>query len=152
KAMAGVDIVHVPFKGSAPAVAAVLGGEPKIMVDNIQTALPHIKAGALKPLGLAGDKRSPQLPDLPTLAEQGFPGLSVYSWTAFFVPTGTPQPVIARLNAESLKALKDPLVQKRLEELSTEAIGSTPEELDRFVRKEYETWGELVRALNLKMD
>ena len=152
KAMAGVDMVHVPYKGSAPAIAAVVAGEPKIIIDNIQTALPHVKAGALKALGVAGEKRSPQIPEVPTLAEQGFPGLIVYSWTALFVPAATPQPVIARLNAEANKALKDPLVQKRLEELSTEPIGSTPEELDRFVRREYETWGELVRALNLKMD
>ena len=152
RAMAGLDMVHVPFNGSGPARNAVLAGEPPIMFENIQTALSPIQAGKLKILGVAADKRSPKLPDVPTMTEQGFAGLTVTSWTAFFVPAATPQPIIERLHASALAALKSEDTQRRLADLSTEIVGSSPAELAAFVRSEYDTWGGIIRAQGLKID
>lgn len=152
RTMTGVDMVHVPFKGSGPARNAVLAGEPKFMVENIQTAIPLVQAGKLKILAVAAEKRSAALPDAPTTVEQGWPDLLVYSWTAFFVPAGTPKAVIDRLNAAALKALNHPDTQSKMKELSTDTVGSTPAELDAFVKKEFETWGEVIRATGLKID
>jgi tripartite-type tricarboxylate transporter receptor subunit TctC len=151
RAMAGLDMVHVPYNGSGPARNAVLAGEPPMMFENIQTALSPAQAGKIKVLGVAAEKRSPKLPDVPTMAEQGF-DLVVSSWTAFFVPAGTPQPIIDRLHASAVAALRHPDTQRRLADLSTDSVGSTPAELAAFVKSEYDTWGAIIRAQGLKID
>ena len=152
RSMAGLDIVHVPFNGSGPARNAVLAGEPPIMFENIQTTISLAQTGKLKVLAVADEKRSPKLPDVATTAEQGFPGLIVSSWTGFFVPAGTPRPVIDRLHKSALDALNNPDTLRRLADLSTEAVGSSPAELDAFVKKEFEAWGAIIRAQGLKID
>ncbi|MCC7275955.1 MAG: tripartite tricarboxylate transporter substrate binding protein [Alphaproteobacteria bacterium] len=152
RSMAGLDVVHVPFNGSGPARNAVLAGEPPIMFENIQTTISLHQAGKLKVLAVADEKRSPKLPGVPTMAEQGFPGLNVSSWTAFFLPAGTPRPIVERLHKSALDALNHPDTQRRLADLSTEAVGSTPAELAAFVKKEYDDWGAIIRAQGLKID
>ena len=151
RTLAGLDMVHVPFNGSGPARNAVLAGEPPVMFENIQTVLSPAQAGKLKVLGVAADKRSAKLPDVPTMAEQGF-AVTVSSWTAFFVPAATPQPIIDRLHASALVALKNEDTQRRLADLSTESVGSSPAELAAFVKAEYDTWGGIIRAQGLKID
>ncbi|BBK44934.1 MFS transporter [Allostella vacuolata] len=151
RTLAGLDMVHVPFNGSGPARNAVLAGEPPVMFENIQTVLSPAQAGKLKVLGVAADKRSSKLPDVPTMAEQGF-AVTVSSWTAFFVPAATPKPIIDRLHASALVALKNEDTQRRLADLSTESVGSSPAELAAFVKAEYDTWGGIIRAQGLKID
>jgi tripartite-type tricarboxylate transporter receptor subunit TctC len=151
RALAGLDMVHVPFNGSGPARNAVLAGEPPVMVENIQTVISLHQTGKLRVLAVADDKRSPALPDVPTMAEQGFP-LNVSSWTAFFVPAATPQPIIERLHASAVAALRHEDTQRRLRDLSTESVGSTPAELAAFVKAEYDGWGGIIRAQGLKID
>ncbi len=151
RAMAGLDIVHVPYNGSGPARNAVLAGEPPIMFENIQTTISPVQAGKLKVLGVAADKRSPKLPDVPTMAEQGF-DLKVTSWTAFFVPAATPQPIIDRLHASAIAALRNEDTQRRLQDLSTDSVGSSPAELAAFVKSEYDSWGAVIRSQGLKID
>ncbi|MGE0716443.1 MAG: Bug family tripartite tricarboxylate transporter substrate binding protein [Alphaproteobacteria bacterium] len=152
RTMAGLDIVHVPFNGSGPARNAVLAGEPPIMVENIQTTISLHQAGKLRVLAVADTKRSPKLPDIATTAEQGFPGLIVSSWTGFFLPAGTPKPIVDRLHKSALDALNHPDTLKRLADLSTDPVGSTPAELGAFVKKEFDEWGAIIRAQNLKID
>ena len=151
RSMAGLDMVHIPYNGSGPARNAVLAGEPPVMFENIQTTISLHKSGKLRVLAVAADKRSPAMPEVPTMAEQGFP-LNVSSWTAFFVPAGTPQPVIDRLHASALVALRHEDTQRRLKDLSTDSVGSTPAELAAFVKSEYEGWGAVIRAQGLKID
>ncbi|BBK35145.1 MFS transporter [Allostella sp. ATCC 35155] len=151
RSMAGLDMVHIPYNGSGPARNAVLAGEPPVMFENIQTTISLHKSGKLRVLAVAADKRSAALPDVPTMAEQGFP-LNVSSWTAFFVPAGTPQPVIDRLHASALVALRHEDTQRRLKDLSTDSVGSTPAELAAFVKSEYDGWGAVIRAQGLKID
>lgn len=151
RAMAGLDMVHIPFNGSGPSRNAVLAGEPPVMFENIQTTISLHKTGKLRVLAVAADRRSPALPDVPTMAEQGFP-LNVSSWTAFFVPAGTPQPVIDRIHKSAVAALRHEDTQRRLADLSTESVGSTPAELAAFVKSEYDGWGGIIRSLGLKID
>ena len=113
--------------------------------------MPHVKSGKLRALAVSTAKRNSMMPEVPTMAEQGFP-LNVSSWTAFFVPAGTPQPVIDRLHASALVALRHEDTQRRLKDLSTDSVGSTPAELAAFVKSEYEGWGAVIRAQGLKID
>ena len=128
KTMAGVDIVHVPYKGSGPALIDVLGGQVPIIFDNLPSSTEHIKTGKLKALAVTSQKRAPAFPDLPAMSET-LPGYETYTWNALFAPAGTPPEVIAKLNAEANKAVNDPATKARLAEFSATVVASTPEEL-----------------------
>ena len=152
KHLTGTDILHIPYKGSAPAVADLLGGQVNIMFDNIPSSLPHIKAGKLHAIATTGAKRSSTLPDLPTVAEAGVPGYESGVWFGLVAPTGTPKDIIAKLNAEALKAVKLPDYQKRMNDLGYEIIAGSPERMAERIKGEIARWGPVVKASGAKVE
>ena len=149
KSMAGIDVVHVPFKGSGQALIDVVAGRVSMIFDNMPSALPHIKGNKLRPLGVTGSKRSSALPDVPTIAEAGLPGYESLSWSGFAVPAGTPRDVVQRLNRETAAILASPDMKQKLAEQGADAVGGPPEAFAEHVRKEREKWGRLVRERNI---
>ena len=146
---AGVTMEHVPFRGAAPLVQELLAGRIQFGGDQLSTALPHIKSGALKPLATLAEQRTTALPDVPTVRELGFPNMELRGWNGFFAPARTPEPVIARLNQEIARAAQHPEVQRRLVEVGAEPIGSTPTELGEVVRQQIDKVRPLVSELKL---
>lgn len=151
KLMAKVDIAHVPFKGGAPALTALLSGEVDMSYENSLVVLPHIKAGKARALGVTGAKRSRLLPELPSIAET-LPGYDASGWYGLFVPAATPKPIVARLSAVSMQVLKMPDVVERLSNQGAEPVGSTPEAFGAFVRSEIDKWANLVKVAKMKAD
>jgi tripartite-type tricarboxylate transporter receptor subunit TctC len=149
KSMAGLDIVHVPFKGSGQALIDVVAGRVSMIFDNMPSALPHIKGGKLRALGVTGSKRSSALPDVPTIAEAGVPGYESLSWSGFAVPAGTPRDVVQRLNRETALILLAPEMRQKLAEQGADAVGGPPESFAEHARREREKWGRLVRERNI---
>jgi tripartite-type tricarboxylate transporter receptor subunit TctC len=142
----GVKLTHVPYKGTPPALTDVAAGQVPFMFDQVTAALPLVKSGKLKLLAVTTGKRIALVPDLPTMIESGIPGFEMSSWQAVYAPKGTPKPIVQRLNAEIVKALKQPDVQAKLsDQLAMEIVGSTPEELRDFMAKEIPRWAELVK-------
>ena len=152
KLLTGIDLVHVPYKGGAPAVTDLLGGQVHLAVIAAGAAVPHLRAGRLKGLAVSGAKRSGAMPSVPTMAESGYPQLQSGAWVGLLVPAGTPAPVIARLNAEVLKAIQDPALAAKLAEQSIEVAGSTPEQFGTFIRAEHTKWGALIRDARLNLE
>lgn len=146
KSTAGVDIVHVPYKGNAPALNDLLGGQVTMMFDTITTSLPHVKSGRLRALAVTSPKRSPLAPDVPTMIEAGLPDFDISAWYVIFAPAGVPRDVMARLNAEVNKAIADPDLRRTLGEQGVEFTGGTPEEADRFVHSEIERWSRIIKT------
>jgi len=146
KSLAGVDMIHVPYRGAGPALNDVVANQVPIMFDNLPSSTAFIKAGTLRPLAVTTKTRSASFPDLPTMEEAGVPGYETYTWNAIFAPAGTPQAVIDRLNAAAVKAVKDPATQPRLAELSATVVGSTPDELAKHVVAELAKWAPIVEA------
>jgi len=145
KSMAGIDVVHIPFKGSGQALIDVVAGRVSMIFDNMPSALPHIKGGKLRALGVTGSKRSGALPDVPTIAEAGVAGYESLSWSGFAVPAGTPRDIVQRLNRETAMILLAPDMRQKLAEQGADAIGGPPEAFAEHVRREREKWGRLVR-------
>jgi hypothetical protein len=152
KLSAGLDVLSIPYKGSAPAVVDTIAGNTQYMFPSLFTAYPPIKDGRLKALGIAGDKRSPVLPDVPTLAEQGIANVSMSQWYALFVPAKTPKAVIDRLNHELNSVLADKAVQKKIGDQGAEVEASTPEQLKTLVQKEVARWRGVVAAAKIKVE
>jgi len=146
----GINMVHVPYKGSGPAHVDLLGGQIQIMFDNIVALMPHFKAGKLRALAVSSAKRHPLLPEVPSIAEAGVRNFETVAWFGFVAPTGTPREVIARLNAEIVKTLAIPEVRQRLLDAGSEIIGNSPDAADRFLKNELERWGIVVRTANVK--
>ncbi len=151
KSAAGVEITHVPYKGSAPAVTDLLAGQVQMMVDGLPSALPHVKAGKLRAIALTSLRRSPSLPELPTIAET-YPGFYADAWSGLFAPRGTPQPVVDRLSAEVQRILKLPEVREKLAALGAEPVGSTQAEFAAHVKKEIDKWARVVKTSGAKVD
>lgn len=149
---AKVDMLHIPYKGSGPAVTDLLGGQVNYMFDSITSAKPHILSGKLRAVGLTTAKRSSALPNVPTLAESGLAGYEVSPWFAVFAPASTPKPIIAKLNAALLDAMKQPDIKAKFETIGAESIGSTPEELGKYLNQEIARWGKLIKDQNIKSD
>jgi len=153
KGMTGIDVVHIPFKGSSQALIDVVAGRVSMIFDNMPSSLPHIKGGKLRALGVTGSKRSGALPDVPTIAEAGANvGLQAYeslSWSGFAVPAATPREVIQRLNRETAVILLSPEMGQKLAEQGADAIGGSPEAFAEHVRREREKWGRVVRERNI---
>jgi len=147
---AGIQLTHIPYKGGAPAIADVLGGQLPLVAVNAIEVLPHVKAGKLRVLATLSAQRVSTMPDAPTIAESGFPGFEASVWHAFIAPKGTPPAIVAKLNAEIHKALADPEVKERLAGLGAEVSPSTPQELATLVRTEHERYGKLIREANIK--
>jgi tripartite-type tricarboxylate transporter receptor subunit TctC len=139
----------VPFRGAAPLVQEMIAGRIQFGGDQLSTALPHVKSGALKPMGTLSATRIAILPDVPTVREMGLPNMEMRGWNGFFAPAKTPQPVIARLNQEIVKAAKHPDVQARMAEVGAEPVGSSPEELAQVVREQVKAVSPLVAELKL---
>jgi len=152
KARHGLDLIHVPYKGSLPALADLVAGRIDFVFDVITSSLPLVKDGKLRALAITADKRSPLLPDVPTMRELGYVGYEVNPWFGLAAPAGTPRPVIDRLNAEFTKAVKDPEVVKRLADQGIDAVSMTPEEFATFIRSETARWTEVVKTSGAKAD
>jgi len=152
KSLAGIDIVHIPFNGSPPAVTATIQGETQMIFAVMQPLQAQIQAGKLRALGVTSAKRFPLLPDLPTIAESGYPGFVSLAWNGVLVPAGTPKPVIARLNAEINAILKEPDVVQKLNGQGFELVGGTPEEFAALIKGESDKWAPVIKAANIKID
>ena len=150
--LTGTDILHIPYKGSAPAVTDLLAGQTHMMFDNIPSALPHIKAGKLRALATTGAKRDAALPDLPTLAEAGVKNYESGVWFGLSVPAGTPRDIIQRLNAAALQVTKAPDFIKRMTDLGYNIIPGTPEDMERMLKAEIARWTPIVKASGAKVD
>ncbi len=149
---AGLNMLHVPYRGSSPAITDLIGGQVHSMFDNAPSALPHIKSGRLRAIAITSPKRSPLLPDVPTVAESGFPGFEVHSWFGLAAPAGTPRPIIERLNAELAKVAAAPDVRQRLQELAATQEQGTPEQMRAFIASELKRWAEVVKRSGAKPD
>jgi len=152
KFMAGVDMVHVPFKGAGPAVVEVLAGRIALTFDAIPVWFPHIKSGKVRALGVTSLKRSATLPDVPTVAESGLPGFDVANWLAVFAPARTPKPVIDRIHAELGVAMADAEIRRPLVEQGVEPMHTTPAELAAIMRRDTDKWAKIVKASGAKID
>lgn len=151
KHMAGVDIQHVPYKGSGPALTDVLGNQVPIIFDNLPSASGHFSSGGLRPLGVTTAERAPSFPDIPAIAET-LPGYETYTWNALFAPKGTPPEVVAELNAAAAAAMADPAVAARMKEFSAEIVASTPEALSEHVKAEIAKWTPVVEEAGITME
>jgi len=150
--LAGINIVHVPYKGGAQAMTDTVNGNVSLYFGGLPVSLPMIKAGRVKPLGTSGTKRSASLPNVPTIAEAGLPGYEVSLWYGLLAPHGTPAEVVAKVAADVSQALKMADVQKQLDNLGVEGVGSTPTEFKGFFRAETEKWGKLVKAVGVSVE
>jgi tripartite-type tricarboxylate transporter receptor subunit TctC len=152
KSMAGVDMQHIPYKGSPPALQDVVGGQVSMTFDNITTAWPLAKAGKLRALAVTTAKRSSVAPEVPTLAESGLVGFEVGSWQGVFAPAGTPSDIVKRLNAEIVKIINMPDVKEKLIALGAEPVGDTPEQFGAYVKTEVAKWSDVVKKSGAKVD
>lgn len=150
KMLAQVDMVHVPYKGSAPAVADLLGNQITMIFDNLPSSLPHVKAGKLKALGVTSSARVAQLPDVPTLAEAGVPGYEVMSWFGLWAPAKTPKPIVDKLNQAIVEILNTPELQQKISEQGAIPTPETPAQFESFIRAETEKWNKVVTAAKLQ--
>ena len=148
----GLDAVHVPYKGSAPADMDLVGGQIQFLTDTVNSVMAFVRDKRIKMLAVTTAKRMSLFPDVPTLAESGMPGFEVGAWQGIMVPTGTPRPVIDKLNGELRKALQNAEVKEKLAQQGAEPLGSTPEEYGAYVRKEIDRWGKLVKQAGVKVD
>ncbi|QIL74219.1 tripartite tricarboxylate transporter substrate binding protein (plasmid) [Diaphorobacter sp. HDW4B] len=148
----GTSAMHVPYKGGAPAINDLLGGQVDFSFQNVNAVLSHIRAGKLHPIAVTGDKRSPALPDVPTLSESGVKGADVYSWQGLAAPKGLPTDVKAKLGQAAIDAIHDPAVSKRLTEQGLEIVGSTPAEFTAFQAKESARWKALIQSRKISID
>lgn len=152
KSLAGVDIVHIPYKGSGPALVDVVGGQVPMQFDNLPSSTEYIKTGKLIGLAVTSKERSAQFPDMPTMEESGVKGYETYTWNALFAPAGTPKEAVARLNEAANKAIADPAVKEKLATFSATTVGSTPEELGEHVKAELTKWAPIVKASGAQVD
>jgi len=152
KTSAKVDLLHVPYKGPAPALQDVLAGRVPLMCDNFSNVISHVRSGRLRPIALTALKRHPQAPEVPTADESGLPGFEIGIWYGFAVPAATPKAVVQKLNAEIAQALQVPVVAERLQSLGLTIVADKPEEFARFVASESEKMRRLVQASGAKVD
>ena len=150
KIVAGIEMQHVPYKGSAPALADLVGGQIQLIFDSMPSAMPFIKAGKLRAIAVTTNRRAAALPDLPTIAESGFPGFDIATWYGYWAPKGTPAPIVARLRDAAAQALKLPLVIEQYAQMGAEPVGSTPAEFAAYNASEMTKWEEIVRKSGAK--
>ncbi|MGE0557314.1 MAG: Bug family tripartite tricarboxylate transporter substrate binding protein [Burkholderiales bacterium] len=148
--MTGSDMLHVPYKGSGQAISDLVGGHIKMMISGMASTLQHVRSGKLIGVATTGIKRTPATPEIPTLAESGFPGLEASSWFGVQAPAGTPRAVVMRLNADIRKTLQDPAVQKRLAGVGFEIVSGTPEQFTAYIKSEMIKWAKVVKAAGIK--
>ncbi|HEY4250312.1 MAG TPA: tripartite tricarboxylate transporter substrate-binding protein, partial [Roseomonas sp.] len=152
RSLLGLEMNHVPYRGSAPAITDLIAGRIDIFFDNLPSILPHIRAGSVRALAAASAERIPELPEVPTFAEGGVQGMVIDSWFGFMAPARTPPAAIAALNAAFGRALADPTVRRRLAELAVTPVGGTPEQMGAHIRAEVARWAEVVRHNNIRAE
>jgi tripartite-type tricarboxylate transporter receptor subunit TctC len=152
KKMAGVDITNIPYKGGAPAAMDLMGGQVDMMFEQMYAASANIRAGKMRPLAITSLKRSPQFPEVPTMAEQGFPGYEISNWQGFIAPAGTPPAIIKLLNEVTNKALADPTIKEQMLAQGNELGGGTPEQFVAHIKAESERWSKLVLSAKISAD
>jgi tripartite-type tricarboxylate transporter receptor subunit TctC len=152
KVVTKIDIIHVPYKGAAPALVDLIGGQTAFMFNNTLEVLPYVKAARLRPLAVASAKRAAVLPEVPTFAESGLPGFEATVWWGVLAPAATPREVVARLNAEIVRALRAPEVKERFTGLGAETVGSTPEHFGDFLKTETVKWAKVIKASGIRAD
>ena len=152
KSMAGIDLVHIPYKGSGPSFTDLLGGQVSLTFDSLVQSYPYIKAGKLKALGVLGSKRSTLLPDVPTIAESGVPGYELTNWFGLVVPAATPRDLVNRLYGDVSKALAQPDIREKLQAMGADVIGSTPDQFAAFMRAETAKWAKVVKRANIRAE
>ena len=152
KLMAGVNLNHIPYKGSAPAVTDLIGGQVEALFDNTPNVLPHVKAGRLRALAVSSPKRSALVPDLPTVDEAGVPGYRMQVWFGVVAPAATPKDVIAKLNGEVNRIISSPEVKERFALAGVEVVGGSPESFGAHIKEQVETWGKVVKDASIKAD
>jgi tripartite-type tricarboxylate transporter receptor subunit TctC len=152
KVMAGVEMTHVPYKGSSPALQDLIGGRVQLMFDNLPPSLPQIKAGKLRALAVTSATRAPALPDVPTISESGLPGFEASSWFGILAPAGTPPAIIAKINGEVVKWLASPEGKEKLAAIGANAAGGSPEDFARHIQAETAKWAKVVKASGAKVD
>ena len=148
----GTQMVHVPYKGSGPALVDVMAGQVTFIIDTAASATPHVRGGKMRGLAITGKRRWPDLPEVPTFAEGGLSDYDASSWYGFHAPAGTPRAIVDKLNHELVRIVRLPDIQEKLRQMSAEPVGNTPEQFDAFVKAEIAKWGKVIRALNLKID
>ncbi|MBI3372056.1 MAG: tripartite tricarboxylate transporter substrate binding protein [Betaproteobacteria bacterium] len=151
KGMAGIDLLHIPYKGAGPAIADLLGGQIPYAFVSLAPALPHLRSGKLKALGMIEATRTPAAPQIPTIGES-VPGYALSSWLGLFAPAGTPAPIVEKLNGAALEALKARDVKERLDAQGFDIVTSTPAAFSRLVQEDFEKWGRIVRSIGGKLD
>lgn len=152
KQMGGLDLVHAPYKGGAAATTAVMGDQVSALMLNQDNLLPHVQAGKLRALAVTSAERNPVYPDVPTVAESGFPGYAANSFFGLSAPAGTPAPIVERLHKETVAALNDPDLRQKLEQVGFVVVGNTPDEFSQFMKDEISKWAETVKKSGAKMD
>jgi tripartite-type tricarboxylate transporter receptor subunit TctC len=149
---AGIDVIHVPYKGGGPALAEVVAGQVQALFSLALVATQQIKAGRLRGLAITSAKRSPVAPELPTVAESGLPGFEVIGWFGWLAPAATPQTIVNRLNAELVTALRMPDVREKLLSQSAEPVGDTPQQFSAFMRSEHAKWAKVIKTANVRIE
>jgi tripartite-type tricarboxylate transporter receptor subunit TctC len=152
KRMTGIEMTHVPYRGSAPALNDLIPGRVDVMFDNVSSILPQVRGGNVRGLAVTTANRVPAVPELPTIAEAGVPGFDVSSWFAFFAPARTPKQIIDKMNADTVASLSHPAVRGRLEELGAALVGSSPAQLAAHLKSEMDKWGPVIRDARIKID
>ena len=152
KSMARVELTHIPYKGAGQLVPALVAGEVASVIGAINSLLPHVQTGRLRMLGMAGHRRAPLMPDVPTISEAALPGFALENWNGFLAPAGTPRAIVERLNAEIVKALHDPQVRERLASQGIEVITSTPEEFQETLKAYMAKWAKILKAADIRLE
>lgn len=152
KYMAGLDVVYIPYKGGAPATAAAVAGDAQITFANYSDALPQMRAGRLRALGITSSRRFAQSPEVPTIAEAGVPGYAVDSWNGLFAPAGTPPEIVSRIALAVQQGFKDPVLRKRMEDIGATPVGDSPEQFRAFVQAEQQKWGSFVKQTGIRVE
>ena len=152
KIATGVQMQHVPYKGSAPALTDLIGGQVQLIFDSMPSAMPHVKSGKIRALAVTTAKRSPTVPDLPTVTESGVPGFDISTWYGVWAPAGTPKDIVNKVAGEMAKALQQPAVRERLAALGAEPVGNTPEEFAAYCQSELAKWSKIVKESGAKAD
>jgi tripartite-type tricarboxylate transporter receptor subunit TctC len=152
KRQAGVNLAHIPYKGSAPSFNDLIGGRVMLTMDSLVQSLPHLKSGRLKALAVLGPKRAALLPEVPTVAESGVPGYALTNWFGLVAPAATPQERVLKINNDVVNVLKNPDLQKKIADLGADAVGNTPEEFGAAMRAESAQWAEVIKAAKIRVE
>lgn len=152
KSMAGIDMVHIPYKGTSPAITDLISGQVSLLFNSMPSVLPHVASGRLRGIAVGSAQRSPAAPDIPTVAEAGLKGFQYVTWYALLAPAAVPKDIIARINADAVKVLSQPDMVQRFASQGAEPAPGTPEALAKYMRAEYDEWKRVIKAANIKLE